>query len=79
MTFPLYKVKGERTECKNYRGISLLNVFGKTYTGMLVDRFRRVTEGLIDNEQGGFGAGMGGADQIFIIKQIGEKEREKII
>ena len=23
---PLYKGKGERTECKNYRGISLLSV-----------------------------------------------------
>ena len=26
---PLYKGKGERTECKDYRGISLLNVVGK--------------------------------------------------
>ena len=34
---PLYKGKGERTECKNYRGISLLNV--KIYAGILVDRF----------------------------------------
>ena len=25
----LYKGKGEMTECKNYKGISLLNVVGK--------------------------------------------------
>ena len=30
---PLYKGKGERTECKNYRGISLLRVVGKIYAG----------------------------------------------
>ena len=29
MPEPLYKGKGERTECKNYRGIRLLNVVGK--------------------------------------------------
>ena len=26
---PLYKGKGERNECKNYRGISLLSMGGK--------------------------------------------------
>ena len=35
---PLYKGKRERTECKNYRGISLLNVAGKVYAGILVDK-----------------------------------------
>ena len=50
---PLYKGKGERTECKNYRGISLLSVVGKIYEGILIDRVRRVAEGLIDDEQGG--------------------------
>ena len=35
---PLYKDKGERTECKNYRGISLLSVVEKIYSGILVDR-----------------------------------------
>ena len=29
----LYKGKGERTECKNYSGISLLSVVGKIYAG----------------------------------------------
>ena len=49
---PLYKGKGERTECKNYRGVSLLSEVGKIYAGTLVDRDRRVTRGLIEDEQG---------------------------
>ena len=44
---------------------------------ILVDRVRRVTRGLIDNEQGGIRAGRGCVDQIFTLKQIGEKAREK--
>ena len=48
---PLYKDKGKRNECKNYRGISLLNVVGKMYTEILLDRVHRVIEGLIDDEQ----------------------------
>ena len=40
---PLYKGKGERTKCKNYRGISLFSVVGKIYAGILVDRVRIVT------------------------------------
>ena len=55
---PLYKGKGERTECYNYRGISILSVVGKIIAGILVDRVRRVTEGLIDDEQECFRAGM---------------------
>ena len=38
---PLYKGKGKRTECGNYRGISLLSVVGKIYAGILVDRVLR--------------------------------------
>ena len=36
-----------------------------------------MAEGLIDDEQGGFRAGEGCADQIFTLKQTGEKPREK--
>ena len=46
---PLYKGKGERIECSNYRGISLLSGDGKIYAGILVDRVRKVTESLIDD------------------------------
>ena len=34
----LYKGKGERKECSNYRSISLLRVDGKIYAGILVKR-----------------------------------------
>ena len=38
MIVSLYKGKGERTECKNDRGISLLNVVGKIHAGVLVEK-----------------------------------------
>ena len=57
--------------------ISLLSVVEKIYTEILVDRVRRVTGGLIYDEQGGFWAEKGCVDQIFALKQIGEKERDK--
>ena len=50
---------------------------GKIYSGILVDRLRRVTGGLIHDEQGGFRAGRSCVDQILTLKQIDEKAREK--
>ena len=72
MTVPVYKVKGERTECTNY-----VKCGWKIYAGILVDRVRRVTGSLTDDEQGSFRVGMGCVDQIFTLKQKGEKAREK--
>ena len=40
---------GEKIECRNNRGISLLSMVGEVFTGILVDRVRRVSEGLIDD------------------------------
>ena len=45
---------------------------GKIYAGV-----RKVTEGLIDDEQGELRTGRGCVNQIFTLKQIGEKAREK--
>ena len=75
--FLLYKVKGELIECKNYRGISLLSVVEKIYAEILVDRVRIVTGDVIDDEQWGFRAGRGCIHQIFTLKQIDERAREK--
>ena len=56
---PLYKGKGERTKCKDNRGVSLLSVVGKIYLGILLDRVCRVTGDFIDNEQGFLELGVG--------------------
>ena len=69
---PLYKGKGKRTKCKNCRGICFLSVVGKIYEGILVDRVRRVTGGLTDDEPGGLRARKVCVAQTFTIRQIGE-------
>ena len=60
--------KEEKIECRNYIGISLLNVVGKIYARIFVDRVLTVTEGLSDDDK-----------QIFTVKQKGNKAREKKI
>ena len=64
MIVPLYKAKGEGTECKNFKGI-ILSVEGKIYVRILEYRVCRDFGGLSDDEQGGFSAGSGCVDQIF--------------
>ena len=54
--------------------VSLLSIVGKIYAGILVDRVCRMTETLIDDEQGGFRAKRVCVDQIFTLKQIGKKK-----
>ena len=46
----MHKGTGERISCENNRGINLFSVVGKIYSGILVDRVRRMTGGLIEDE-----------------------------
>ena len=55
----LYKGKGKKAECNNYKGVSLLSVIGKIYAEVLIDRVSKVTEELTDaqkvvSDQGGY-------------------------
>ena len=70
---PVYKGKGDKYECGNYRGISLMSVVGKVYGRVLIDRVREGTEAFIGEEQCGFREGRGCVDQIFVVRQICEK------
>ena len=74
---PLYKGKGDRSDCKNYRGISLLSIPGKVYGRVLIERIRSLTEGMIGEEQCGFRSGRGCVDQVFVMKQMSEKFVDK--
>ena len=74
---PLYKGKGDPLECKNNRGISLLSVPGKLYGRILIERVVENSEGQVGEEQSGFRKGRSCADQIFVLRQLCEKMKEK--
>lgn len=73
---PIYKKK-DRSDCSNYRGISLLSTPGKVYTRILQQRLRRYVERVVAEEQAGFRTGRGTIDQLFVIRQLSEKFFEK--
>ena len=74
---PIYKGKGNRRECKNYRGISLLSIPGKVFGRILIEKIRSLTDGLIGEEHCGFRSGRGCVDQVFVMKQMSEKFVDK--
>ncbi len=77
ITVLLYKGIGNREECNNYRGISLLSVPGKIYGRILNERMMKITDKSVGAEQGGFQKGRGCVDQIFAVKILVEKYLEK--
>ena len=68
MVLPVYKGNGDKRECGNFRGISMLSVVGKVYGRILIERVRGLTKGLVGEEQSGFRKGRGCIDQILAIK-----------
>ncbi len=68
ITVPLYKGKGNREECNNYRCKSLLSVPGTIYGRILNMRMMKTPDKSVSDEQGGFLKGMGCVDQIFAWK-----------
>lgn len=72
---PVFK-KGNRKECNNYRGISLLNTAYKIYAKIITRRLNTISEVLINGVQHGFRRGRSCSDCVFILKQIIQKRRE---
>ena len=72
---PIFK-KGDRKDCANYRGISLLSLPGKVYAKCLERRCRDIVEPAMEDGQCGFRPGRSTTDQIFTLRQIFEKSWE---
>ena len=72
---PLHK-KGDTLECKNYRGIALLNAAYKVLANVISIRLSPYAENIIGNYQAGFRANRSTIDQIFTLRQILEKTQE---
>ena len=72
---PIFK-KGDKTECHNYRGITLLSLPGKLYAKVLESKVRRIVEPRMAEEQCGFRPGRSTTDQVFTLHQVQEKAWE---
>ena len=73
----IYKKKGERSDCGNYRGISLLSIPGKILAKMILNRLLNLSEEVLPESQCGFRAGRSTTDMIFTIRQLQEKAIEQ--
>ena len=70
---PLYINKRKRSECGNYRGISLLSVPGKVFASIILNRCKDALDQVLREEQCGFRKSRGCTDQLFALSQILEK------
>ena len=68
---PLYKGKGSKTNCGDYRGISLLEAVGKVFSKVLSNRLIKwICPNVIPESQCGFRTGRGTMDMIFSARQF---------
>ena len=73
---PLWKRKGDRRECSQYRGISLLSQPSKVFARILEKRIRYIVEPQLSENQFGFRKNKGCSDAICILRQLQEKHIE---
>jgi hypothetical protein len=72
---PIHK-KADKTDCSNYRGISLLSTSYKILTNILLSRLIPHADEITRDLQCGFRRNRSTNDQIFYIRQILQKKWE---
>ncbi|KAK4309301.1 hypothetical protein Pmani_019063 [Petrolisthes manimaculis] len=72
----IYK-NGDKTNCGNYRGISLLCTAGKIFSKLLLNRLKTLAERVLPESQSGFRSNRSTQDMIFCIRQVQEKSAEQ--
>ena len=74
----IWKRKESKSDCNNYRGISLLAIAGKILGKVLLKRLATtIIEPVLPESQCGFRANRGTTDLNFCARQIQEKSREQ--
>lgn len=64
----LYKNKGDRSNCNNYRGITLLNTVGKVFARVTLARLQMLASRVYPESQCGFRAGRSARDMVFSLR-----------
>ena len=70
----LYKGKGKKSSCGNYRGITILEAVSKVFSRLMLNRLNElVCPNVLPEAQCGFRPGRGTTDMIFAARQLQEK------
>jgi hypothetical protein len=72
---PIHK-KGDKTDCSNYRGISLLSTSYNTLSNNLLATLTPYADDITGDHQCGFRCNISTSDQIFYIRYILQKKQE---
>jgi len=72
----LYKGKGPKTKCSNYRPITLLSVPGKVFTHVLLSPIQLPLESACRPQQSGFTAGRSTIHAVLALRLLSELHRE---
>ena len=73
----IYKNKGVRNDCNNYRGFSLRSIVGKVFARVILIRLQKLAERIYPESQCGFRAERSTVDMIFSLRQLQDKCREQ--
>ena len=76
LVVPLWKGKGDRQDCNNYRGLTLLSVPGKIFARRIIDRVRHHLLEHQHPEQSGFTPKRSTNDCILALRVLTERRRE---
>ena len=68
--------KGDLSECKNWRGVTLLPVMSKIMGRIIIDRIQRGVDEALRKEQAGFRRNRSTVEQIFVLRNIMEQVNE---
>ncbi|KAM9332674.1 uncharacterized protein KZ484_017783 [Pholidichthys leucotaenia] len=74
---PIFKKKGNKQECGNYRGISFLSVVGKVLGKVILEHLKPILDTVLPELQCGFRKSRSTIDMIFTLRQLQEKAFEQ--
>ena len=73
----LFKNKGDRGDCNNYRGISLLSIVGKVFARVILKRLQVLADRVLPESQCGYRSKRSTIDMISAIRLLQEKCRDQ--
>ena len=75
MIITLYKNKEDRSDCNNYLGISILDIVGKAFARVVLNRLQLLAERVYPEAQCGFRANRSTIDMVFSVRKLQENCR----